>query len=185
MNKKVLTIPNGLTLIRLLVLYPVIQSLDQVRPWWFLFWVAIGILSDFLDGAIARRFNQQSDIGRIADPIIDKLNVLVASAFMVYSPIYDFPLWFFLFILVRESLVMVGSLAVIRRKQIVMESNRPGKNSAFATGIAVLLSGLRLQPYAAVVVWIAFVLTCYSTYAYIRVFLQQLQKSKQTADDKS
>ena len=185
MSNKVLTIPNGLTLIRFLVLYPVVRALVQIQPWWFLFWVSIGIVSDFLDGYIARRFNQKSDVGRIADPIIDKLNVLVVSAYMVYSADYHFPLWFFIFILCRELIVMLGSLTVIRKKHVVMESNRPGKNSAFATGIAVLLSGLRLQPYAIIVVWIAFVLTCYSTYAYVRHYLKYSRKAHRDGEQET
>lgn len=182
MNNRVLTVPNALTFIRLLVLFPIIRALVQVRPWWFLLWVSIGILTDILDGIIARRFNQQSDIGRIADPIIDKLNVLAASAYMTFSSDYIYPLWFFLFILLRELLIMAGSLTLIRNRHVVRESNRPGKNSAFATGIAVLFSGLRLQPYAVILIYIACALTVYSTYIYIRVYVQQVRKSGQNTD---
>ena len=180
-ENRIWTIPNILSIVRLLILFPILHALVHERPLWFLFWILVSIGSDFLDGFIARRFDQKSNLGRVMDPIIDKLNILVVGSYLAFSPKYLFPIWFFSFLLCRELLLMLGSLVVIRRKHQVLESNRPGKNSAFFIGIAILLTGLNLQPYAIILVWIAFVLTVYSTWVYFRVFLKQIKSSKKKA----
>ena len=142
--------------------------------------LCVNLATDFLDGYIARRFDQRSDLGRIIDPIVDKISILVVTFYMVISPVYKFPLWFFIFVLARELILMVGSSLVIKKKDIVMESNRPGKNSAFAVGVVVILFVLGLQPYGWIVLWIAFILTVYSSYIYLRLFLEQLKLKSST-----
>ena len=137
--------------------------------------MALGVATDFLDGIIARRFDQCSDLGRIIDPVIDKVNVLAVLLLMVIHPAYHLPLWFFIFLVVREMVLMVCSLIVVREKGLVMESNRSGKNSAFANGMVVILFVLDFQPYACIMLWIGFVLTLYSSWQYLRLFLLQMR----------
>ena len=64
---------------------------------------------------------------------------------------------------------------VIRQKAVVMESNRPGKNSAFAVGMTVIFFLLDLRPYAWIVLWVAFALTLYSSYVYLRLFMGRVK----------
>lgn len=173
---RVWTVPNVLSLMRLFLLIPIIVCLAHERRIWALFLMIFGVATDFLDGYIARRWKQFSDFGRILDPAIDKINVVVVSLFMVISPAYHFPLWFFVFILIRETVVMFCSLLTFRKTKIVIESNRPGKNSAFATGMVVLLFMMGLQPYGWIILWIALGLTLYSTTVYFFVFVQRMKR---------
>jgi len=171
---RIWTVPNMLSIFRLFLLIPIIICLAHEQRILAFGLMLLGVATDFLDGYIARRWNQRSNLGRIMDPVIDKINVIVILFYMVYSQIYEFPLWFFLFLLGREMILMLSSLFVIRRKDIVMESNRPGKNSAFATGMVVLLFVLDLQPYGWIMLWLAFVLTLYSSWVYFRLFVYKL-----------
>ena len=174
-QKRVFTIPNLLSLFRLNLLVPILIFMSQGRTLWAFFLMILGVVTDFVDGYIARRWNQSSDLGRIIDPAIDKINVLVVAFFMVLSPLYAYPLWFFLFILFRELVLMACSSLVIRQKAVVLESNRPGKNSAFAVGMTVIFFLLDLQPYAWIVLWVAFALTLYSSYVYFRLFMGRVK----------
>jgi len=180
-RERIFTVPNLLSLFRLGLLVPILVFMSQGRTLWALFLMILGVITDFVDGYIARRWDQSSDLGRIIDPAVDKINVLVVTFFMVVSPLYSFPLWFFLFILFRELVLMACSSLVIRQKDVVMESNRPGKNSAFAMGMTVIFFLLDLRPYAWIVLWIAFALTLYSSYVYFRLFLGRL-KSQAVSD---
>jgi CDP-diacylglycerol--glycerol-3-phosphate 3-phosphatidyltransferase len=171
----IFTIPNVLSLFRLGLLIPILICLSREKRFWALFFMLVGVGTDFLDGYIARRWNQSSDLGRLMDPVIDKVNVLIVTCYLVLSPIYHFPLWFFGFILIRELTLMICSGLVVRKHTGVMESNRPGKNSAFATGMTVVMYVLGYQPYAAIVLWIAFVLTVYSSWVYFRLFVQRIK----------
>jgi len=169
-DKRIWTVPNFLSFLRLVFLVPILLYMARGQKVHALAFIFLGFSTDFIDGWIARRFNQRSDLGRMMDPVIDKLNILGASLLMVLSPLYRFPLWFFLFLVGRELAVVVFGLWLVRRRKIVPEANKPGKRSAFFTGVSVLLYILDYQPWAAVAMWIAFVLALYSTGTYLQVF---------------
>ena len=173
---RIWTVPNVLSLLRLFMLIPILICLANEKRVWALSWMLLGVATDFLDGYIARRWNQRSNFGRMIDPFIDKVNVVVVTLYMALSPLYQFPLWFFLFICIRELTLMFFSLRVIRKRNIVIESNRPGKNSAFATGMVVIFFVMGWQPFGWIMLWIAFILTLYSSWVYLRLFIQQVRQ---------
>lgn len=108
--------PNRITLLRFLgslvlfVLFELVgDELDVSKLYAGLaFWLFIGIAAtDYLDGYLARRGNQITSFGRIADPFVDK--VLVIGA-MVYLAVLDwsqhwFPAWIVVVVVAREFLV--------------------------------------------------------------------------------
>jgi len=171
---RIWTVPNAMSAARLFFVVPMLYCLAHEARGWFVFWVILGIASDFLDGYIARRFDQQSNLGRMIDPLSDKLNVVLVSGFLVHSRLYAFPLWFFVFLLVRELLVLTAGLWFRWKHGMVPESSGPGKYSAFFTGICVLMYALKLQPWASVLMWMALLLTVYSTIVYYRIFRKQI-----------
>lgn len=120
MSSRVITLPNILTVIRM-VLIPVFVSLlfYQRFAWALAVFVCAG-LTDGLDGLLARRFNQKSQLGTILDPIADKL--LLVTAFIVLSlpniipnprprhlPI---PFWVTAAVLSRDIFIIVGAWAI-------------------------------------------------------------------------
>ena len=170
MKGRILTIPNLLTTLRLAMLIPIFYALVQHHRSTAFIWMIVSIITDNLDGFIARKFNQISDLGRILDPAVDKICVVSVSLFLSISDFYDFPLWFFLFIGIREVLVLIGGSILMRKTTIVPQSRRPGKLSAFFTGLAILLYIPGWQPYAFILLLIAAALTLVSTWDYFQVF---------------
>jgi CDP-diacylglycerol--glycerol-3-phosphate 3-phosphatidyltransferase len=170
---QVWTVPNIMSLFRLLLLAPILICLSHEAIVWVFFFILLSITTDLLDGYIARHLNQCSDFGRIIDPLVDKINVVVITGFLVISHLYEFPLWFFIFILIRETIIVLGGLIMIRKKSVVVESNWAGKKSAFLTGIAILFFILQLQPYAWILLYSAVGLTLYSSTIYILNFIRQ------------
>jgi len=175
-ENRILTLSNLFSLIRAFLLLPILVSLSNENRIWAVVWMVLAFITDFLDGYLARRWNQRSNLGRIIDPLADKIVALGISFFMVISSKYDFPLWFLIFILARELIMMLCSLIVIRKKNVVMESNRPGKNSAIAVGLTVFLFAMKLQPYGWIVLWCASGLTLYSSWIYFSLFLKQIRE---------
>jgi cardiolipin synthase len=108
-TNRILTIPNVITLIRLCLL-PVFLWLlfvDENRA------AAAGLLAalgatDFLDGYIARHFHQVSELGKILDPVADRLLFFVAVGGILIDG--SVPAWFALAVLAREVLVAGGTL---------------------------------------------------------------------------
>jgi cardiolipin synthase (CMP-forming) len=114
-----LTVPNALTLLRLLAIVPFsIWSMEGRDRAALVLFVAAGF-TDTLDGTIARRLGQTSKIGRLLDPLADKLFTGVAyvvlSAFR--SGLSSIPLWVMCAVLLRDVLILSGSLIVYRAKR--------------------------------------------------------------------
>jgi len=83
MASKVITVPNLLTFLRM-ALIPVFASLlFYGNSGWALIVFLVAGISDGVDGFVARRFNQESELGTILDPIADKL--LMTTAFVVLA----------------------------------------------------------------------------------------------------
>jgi cardiolipin synthase len=172
-NRRIFTIPNLLTLMRLLFLIPILYCLARHWQWPAVFWAALGIATDLVDGWIARLLNQTSDLGRILDPVVDKILVIAVTLYLSLSPGYHFPFWFFMWIMIREISIMTGGLAVVRKKKTILESNKSGKWSAFMTGITVLffiIDGNHVHVYTWSLLGISFMLTLLSTVRYAKVY---------------
>ena len=81
--------------------------------------IALIGISDSIDGIVARRFNQVSRLGTILDPVCDRI-VFLLLLFWLFD---IFPIWFFYGILIREILVMIGSLYVLVNTKTLEVSN--------------------------------------------------------------
>lgn len=120
MSSRVVTLPNLLTVIRM-VLIPIFVSLLFYERFGWALWVFIlAGVTDGLDGLLARRFNQKSHLGTILDPIADKL--LLVTAFIVLSlpsiipqPMprhFPVPFWVTAAVISRDVFIVVGSAAI-------------------------------------------------------------------------
>ncbi len=136
MGNRILTVPNLISVLRLLCI-PLFV--------WILFGVesrsAAAILlaglgaTDWIDGWIARRFDQTSELGKILDPTADRLLLIVAIPALIVDD--SIPLWFAVLALVRELLVGGGTvlLALLGAKRI--DVLWWGKTGTFAMLFAV------------------------------------------------
>ncbi len=113
-GERLLTLPNILTLSRIALTVPFLIFINRA---WFgsaLLIFFIASVTDFVDGYIARRFNQQSSFGRLLDPLADKL--LTTASFIVMAiPNGNFPqipLWLAVAVVGRDVVILLGSLAV-------------------------------------------------------------------------
>jgi cardiolipin synthase len=108
---RILTIPNVITVVRLLCL-PVFLWLlfaEENRLAAALLLGALGA-TDFLDGYIARHFNQTSNLGKILDPVADRLLLFVAIIAILIDG--SVPVFFAVLVLVREIAVSVATLVL-------------------------------------------------------------------------
>ena len=92
------------------------------------------ILTDLLDGVLARQRNLVTDIGKIADPIADK--ALVGAALIGLSVLDEVPWWITIVILARELLVTALRLAFVRRS--VHPAGRGGKIKTVVQSVAIV-----------------------------------------------
>ncbi|HEY7072220.1 MAG TPA: CDP-alcohol phosphatidyltransferase family protein [Acidimicrobiales bacterium] len=110
-ESRILTLPNIVTLVRLACL-PVFLWLlfgveDRAAAAWLL--AALG-LTDWVDGYLARHLHQVSDVGKILDPVADRLLFLVGAGGILIDG--SVPVWFAVTVLIRE-LVVGGTTLVL------------------------------------------------------------------------
>ncbi|MCV7278546.1 CDP-diacylglycerol--glycerol-3-phosphate 3-phosphatidyltransferase [Mycolicibacterium flavescens] len=162
---RVANIANVLTGVRF-ALVPVFLALLFVGDGHETFWriaafivFCVAVITDRLDGALARSYGMVTEFGALADPIADK--ALIGAALIGLSMLGDLPWWMTIVILVREVGITVLRFAVLRHG--VIPASRGGKLKtlvqAVAIGLFVLpLSGAWLSA-AWVIMWAALVLT--------------------------
>jgi cardiolipin synthase len=86
------------------------------NPWlrfWAVFVFLVAAVSDGLDGYFARKYNQRSRLGVILDPIADKGLLLAGIITLSFSNWgYEFPLWFPVTVIARDSVIVVGTVVL-------------------------------------------------------------------------
>jgi len=131
-HDRVWTVPNVLSVLRLLAL-PVFAwlVLDRQQDGWAAALLAFAGLSDNLDGYIARRFDQVSRLGQLLDPVVDRVQVVVALVVLVVAGALP---WYLAAVLVLREAVLAGTLVVLRRRGFgSLPVHYLGKIGTFAT----------------------------------------------------
>lgn len=102
-------IPNILTVLRVLLIYPIIYCLFHEVYGYALTLFIIAGLTDGLDGILARRYHWQTRFGSIIDPIADKLLIIIC--FISLYLLGHLPLWLVAVVLGRDLIILAGALA--------------------------------------------------------------------------
>ncbi len=175
-------IANIITVVRILMapLFFVLLLADDhadgsLRVWAAVIFV-VAILTDSLDGFLARRQDLVSDFGKIVDPLADK--VLTGGAFIVLSVLGELPWWVTILILVREVGITVYRFVALRDR--VIPASRGGKLKTLLQGVALTLAlfplwnllGDWIHVVNTVVMTLAFLATILSGLDYVRVALK-------------
>ncbi|MDF2867530.1 MAG: CDP-alcohol phosphatidyltransferase [Gammaproteobacteria bacterium] len=101
-------LPNLITILRIILIVPVCYNIVQDRFLPALYFLILAGLSDGLDGYLARRFNWQTRLGSLLDPLADKL--MVISCFTALTWVQAIPLWLFIIILLKDIIVVTGAI---------------------------------------------------------------------------
>jgi len=134
---RILTIPNVLSLLRIALIIPIALFIwyDNLRA--TLVVIIIATASDFLDGILARRLNQISEVGKILDPLADKLSI---GTLLIILLLKDrVPLWLVLMVIGRDIAILLASMIFfIKKNKYIPASNFIGKVTVNVIGIMLL-----------------------------------------------
>ena len=149
-REKVWTVPNILTVARIAIT-PVIALLPFINGYWpklacFLVFVAAAV-TDVIDGRLARSTNQVTDLGKILDPLADKLLLLATLGPIYYisktrHDLYDIPIWgsvplWFCLLLLGRELAMTVLRAWAQQRGVVIAAGSAGKTKAVLQNVFI------------------------------------------------
>lgn len=180
--KKFLSHPNSLTLFRIAAV-PVIVILllfpNRLSTLLAAFFFSVAAVTDYLDGFLARRRGLVSNLGKVMDPVADKL--LVSSAFIMLTSLGWVPAWMICVIIGRE-LAITGLRNIIAEKGEDVSASNLGK---YKTGFQIAaiipllihypLLGLDVNSIGSLLLWVALVFTIWSGADYFVKFRKLLQ----------
>ena len=166
-----MTTASKITLARvaLIPLYMVLMYLSagQAGPmmWAALLVFIVASVTDFVDGYIARHYNQVSDFGKFLDPLADKLLTIAAMA--MFCEWGTFPAWALMIVLTREFAVS-GLRMVAGPKGKVIAAGKSGKFKTASTmvGLCAWMAFPGIPAVGAIVMWVIVITTVYSGVEY-------------------
>lgn len=170
---KVVNIPNALTLVRIALL-PVIawrfQMSDRLGA---LAVYVLAMITDALDGLIARKTGQITALGKLLDPLADKL-ALILLLWLFWSE-GEIPLWTLLVILTKEALMIIGSGAALR-KGVVVAAMPIGKVTTVSFIASIIVRFLNLKRLADILLYLSVMLALSALIWYIIAFMGKVKK---------
>lgn len=135
-------LPNSITFLRIILIPVFIWMFSDPTPeraWWSVLIFSGAALTDFLDGYFARKSGQITNLGKLLDPVADKL--LVASGLILLVQFQRVAVWLAIVLIARE-LIVTGARAVAAREGLVVPADTMGKVKVVAqiSGILCLIA---------------------------------------------
>ncbi|MBN1830785.1 MAG: CDP-alcohol phosphatidyltransferase family protein [Deltaproteobacteria bacterium] len=133
-----MTIPNLITTIRIVLAPVFVIYLINSQFLAALIVFLICAVSDGLDGALARVFNQKSKLGAYMDPLADKL--ILVAAFVALSIIGILPPWLAVTVIARDMMILLGILVLfLNRLEVIIKPSFLSKITTWAQFVTVLI----------------------------------------------
>jgi len=186
MLKELFYISNFLSIFRIILLFPLGYLLiaDNEGSRALIIVILLSMYAtDLLDGFLARKLNQVTELGKIIDPLADKISVV--SLVLILLMQNKIPLWFVLIVVLRDILILLFGLILKGRKKITLMSNYPGKIAVFSIGVVILISTLNLSALFNIQFYLMLVSTAlilYSSFLYLKRFNQTIGEKNGTRD---
>jgi cardiolipin synthase len=171
-------IPNLICLLRIVLVWPILVSIAHANYPLTLVLFFIAAMSDGLDGYLAKRFHWTSELGKMLDPLADKL--LLIGVFLVATWYGLIPRWLTIAAVGRDVLIVLGALAF--RIGCGPLQGQPLTSSKINTLLQVLYvlvvvahAGYSFPPQGVVDVlkWLTLITVLISGFSYVREFTQR------------
>lgn len=172
-SNEIYTIPNILSFIRMFFVIPIYYFLSTDQNLIATGVILIALFSDWLDGYIARRTQRITTLGKVLDPLADKINT--AGGFIALALYQNFPWWMAALIVLRDLAIITGSVIVFNRKAIVSASNVPGKVTVFIISLFGMSYILRIEFLQTPLIILVLIMIVYSMINYAHLLNREKQ----------
>jgi len=184
---RIMTLANFISISRILLAIPLVLLFEGMdtgslnKLIWSFIIILIIVLTDFLDGYVARKADEITSFGKLIDPIADKICMLVVAIYLII--VYKLPfLIFFITLAVRDTFLIIIGVYLMFLQEEVFQSNTSGK---WFMGISTLMMTCFLYNQLLGIhlyfLWILYgcssVLFFISTYEYLQRYLKYFKKN--------
>lgn len=179
--KEFLYVSNILSLSRIFILPLIVFGLTKKTASYRTFtitMITIAMMTDVLDGYLARRLKEVSALGKILDPIGDKVCIGVVA--IAVTLLRSFPWWAMGFIILRDTCIVAGGLLMVGKWTTITSSNIWGKATSLFQSLSIIVYAFEL-PYKTHPLTVAMVFTGVSSLSYATEFYN-LVKSRESED---
>lgn len=190
-SKDLMTIPNAISFFRILLITPFVAffvAAKYITGNYIPTFVVLGLsgISDLLDGMIARKFHQESELGKVLDPLADKLTLIAVGLCLIMIEPFVLPLM--IIMVAKDILMIIGGMIVINKGVIPPKASWYGKLSTFmfyiSVGMVVLMAvfGYVNKPLTLTVLGITAAMMIFALINYAIVFFK-IQKQLKNSDN--
>ncbi len=167
-------LPNLLAIFRILLLPFIFLFLAQDTNQGLvvaIILIVIAVASDVLDGYAARRLNQITDLGKVLDPLADKLGLGIFVIFIIIHR--GFPIWAASLLFLKDLLTLIAALLMVKRKGTVLMSNNWGKLNSWIWVFTVVIYIARIHQLQQWFLVLATISALNCIIQYLRMFVAQ------------
>jgi CDP-diacylglycerol--glycerol-3-phosphate 3-phosphatidyltransferase len=138
----IFNLPNFLSFLRILLIPWFLYYLNAGMTGEAVAIMIVALLSDWFDGRAARWTNEVSDMGKILDPLADKLCLASVAIYFLWKG--ELPAWFVAFVVLRDLLIFMGAAYIRHRHNVLTTSLWPGK---WAVGFVSMMFIAMIWPH--------------------------------------
>ena len=174
-DHKIWTYSNILSISRLImgvVLYFLIIS---EHSYWAILVAIIAVITDYADGYVARKRGETSELGKILDPVADKVAVALGAIGLYQT--YDLPLWIVIVIIGRDILILIGSIFLFEKLRGVVASEMPGKIAVTIISVLLLAYLFGWHPVKIPLLYLTLIALVFSFTFYLQKFIKIIKNS--------
>ncbi len=177
---RIMTLANFISISRIILSIPLLLFLDANKLISAFFIILIIVISDFLDGYVARKADEITNFGKLIDPVADKICMMIVAIYLIIT--FELPfLLFFVILALRDTLLIIIGIYLVFYQEEVFQSNLSGK---WFMGISTLMMALFMFYEAlgisVVIPWLFYFISCFifiiSTMEYFKRYLKFFKK---------
>jgi CDP-diacylglycerol--glycerol-3-phosphate 3-phosphatidyltransferase len=173
-KEEIFTVSNLLSFLRIFLVFPIFYHLANNERIGALIYIVIAVITDILDGYIARKFGQITDLGKLLDPLADK--VCTVGGLIALSLYQGFPWWLTIVIIIRDIFIILGSLFLMGKRSIIVASNVPGKITVMLISLAAIVYVLRIEILFSPLNLLVTIMIIYSGINYLALFYNKYRQ---------
>ncbi len=169
-NIRPISIANLLTISRLAITPVLIYTILKDMYFFSGILVIIAVISDWLDGIIARKTQDVTKHGELLDPAVDKIFTLSVLVAFVEKQIIS---TYIVFLIVLREMMVTWFRSVMVNKGIVVPASYYGKLKTTFQLLAIFFLSINLQQLGIIILWISIILAYYSGFDYLKMFIKE------------